>query len=444
MRTTPYSLGAALRVCQQCEAMSPAREWRLLDRVTIDRARPGQQILARMDGIPATDSRGRIAHVRGLYVHAEASIDVTANVNDPITAYQARSIFPSTFLRDFTGWNYYSDLNARTFLDDQYFRWGSHVQYPPLQAGIQAPVAAGTQNDPSLITADAGLGANVGQGVTQIDASFYMPFVGPGRHPLRGLIPLASLQRVSNNALTIRVGTDFTGPTAGSDFLGPQVTDPIDGVVRPGLDIWADIVWLSGLVVDAPWMLDEYTLTEMTGVLLNPERVSEYAWIRYFPEDDQVNPTAGQQLVQGIDGITVTPAGFTTKSGQRIDDAGYDMMLDDMSRHMASMSRQNAGQSLPLNGQQTGMNALSLLPFRHRKAAAAGPISYRYETRTPATFTRYVHKTIACHSGDRGAAIQRRLNCGPCAIVGTDASGRPCRGIDSFEPVIATPKRGIK
>ena len=184
------------------------------------------------------------------------------------------------------------------------------------------------------------------------------------------------------------------------------------------------------------------TMTELTGVLLNPERVTQYAWMRFFPEDDiQVPFPGGQTLVQLHDGITVTVAGFTTKAGQRIDDAVWDMFLDEMSRWSSSLPRSNAAQSLPLSTGAAGPLALSLLPYRHRQAAAAGPISFRYETRGQQAFTRYLHRTVTCHTAERAALLEQRLQCGPCAVMGTDYQGKPCNGINSYEPVIVVPKR---
>jgi hypothetical protein len=437
MAASKFSLGAAMRVCCQAEASSPAREFRLLDRVTIDRATAGQQILVRMDGIPATDSRGRIAHVRGLYIRAEADITLAA-ANDIVTAYRLRSIFPSTFLRDFTGWTYWSDLDARTFLDDQFFRYGSHVQWPALQQGIQAVSLIGAPIPSSTVSGDAGIGLNLGAGDIVRDVSVYMPLVNPGKNPLQGLIPLATLQRVSNNALTIRVGTQFQGAPTGVTFNNLQVQDTIDGVTRQGCDIWADIVWLSGLVTDAPWQLDEYTLTELSGVLLNPERITQYAAIRHFPEDAAAQ--AGQLQVELYDGISLTVGGFNLMPGMRIDDVVERGYLNTMARHAASQARSNAAQSLPM-GDATGQLALSLLPYRNRQQAAAGPIVFEYQTRGAQTFTRYVTYTVGAHTAERGKLVEQRLAHGPCQHMGTDHQGVPQRAVQAYQPTISIPVR---
>lgn len=438
MACPPYSLAAALRVVQQCEATSPARNWMLMDRVTVDRATPGMQVLVRMDGIPATDSRGRIAHVRGFYIRAEAVIETPSSTNDEVDAYRLRSIFPSIFLRDFTGHSYFADLDARTILDDQFFVGGSHLQWPALHSGVQSVDLTQTPTQPSVITADAGLAADMGTGVGGVrDCSVYIPLTTDKEHPLRGLVPLAAFQRVSNNAFTIRIATGFSGAPADVSFISLQVTDQINAVTRPGIDIWADIVWLSGLVVDAPWELGEYTLSELSGILLNPDRLSQYAWARYFPEDAAAE--AGQLLVQLHDGITISLAGFNIQAGAPIDDIIIGMFLDEMSRRTSSFTRSNAAQSLPL-GADGGIRAFPLLPYRQRQAAAAGPVNFRYETRGAQTFTRYVHRTVDCHSGERAKQIEARLQLGACTTVGTDHKGTPTVHINGYEPVVVVSK----
>lgn len=437
-----FSLGAALAVCHQCAAISPAREMRLLDRVTVDRCSPGQQVLVRMNGVPATDSRGRIAHVRGLYIHAEASCTILTGANDVLEPYQARSIWPSIFLRDFTGHEYLSDIDARTILDDQYFRFGSMLQWPAMKSGVQASTLP--LMDGSDITARSNIPANVGAGTHTIDVSFYMPFVNPGANKLRGLIPLAALQRVSNNALTIRVGNGFAGdPGQTIDFDNLQVPDMLSGgaapAARQGFDIWADIVWLSGLVTDAPWSLHEYTNTDLSGILRHPERVTEYAWIRHFPEDPSEAAMEGQNLATQLQGISLTVAGFNLKAGQLVNDAITDMYLDEMTRHSGAVNRQNAGQSLPLIETGLGHTALSILPFRQRHAAAAGPVVFEFNDRTSA-YTRWVQRTVGCHTATRGKAIEQRLRLGPCSVVGTNHAGTP-GPVAAYEPVISVPQK---
>lgn len=448
MRSTPYSLGAALRVCRQCEARSPNRVWVLADRVTQDRAALGMQILARLDGVPATDSKGRIAHVRGIYLRAELSVTVAVDdpqASDAILAYQARSIFSAVSLRDVTGWEYLSDIDARTILDDQYFRWGGLVQWPPLQSGVQA---LGRQTgDP---TADAGLAANVAPDDYTIDVSWYLPLVYPSKNPLRGLIPLPALQRVSNNALTIRIGQALAGPAPANVTLnGLVVTDLVNNTVREGCDIFLDIVYLDGLVVDAPWSLDEYTMTDLTGTLLAPDRVTEYAWIRHFPED--LAQADGRLLVNDYDGITVTVAGFAPSlQATLIDDAFELQGLDEMVRHTSTQGaqdRSNAAQSLPIFTAAGLGEALALLPYRDRRGAAGGPVQFRYATRGPTVanvdipWSRYVHRTVACHAPDRAKRLEAALKCGPCAVYGTKADGEACNGVQSYEPAIAVPRR---
>ncbi|MCH8198537.1 MAG: hypothetical protein IIA54_00505 [Chloroflexi bacterium] len=397
--------------------------------------------MVQLDGVPATDSLGRYAHVRGIYVHAEAEF-LLAAANPIVPSYDLRSLWPSIFLRDVTGHTYLSDIGARTILDDQFFRFGKLLQRAPMTAGVQA---LGLNSGPDQ-TLDDGLALNLGVGTEYRDISFYFPLTGPSKNGMRGLIPLAALQRVSNNALTIRVGTTLEGTPAGITYIRPTVNDPVAGTRRNGFDVWLDVVYTSGYVVDAPWQLDEYTLTELTGLLLWPERKTEYAWIRYFPVDRAVQD--GQTLVELLNGITLTVAGFAEFAGLQIDDALFRTMLEQQTEWDGAYVRNNASQALPLRNSDsptTGAAALALLAYRDRAACAAGPIEFRYATRTSPAFTRYVHRTVSCDTRDRGEAMEAALQCSPCTVVGTDAAGTACAKVDPYEPKIVIPlKRTLR
>lgn len=431
------SLHAAMRVCKEASVTSPAREWRLLDRVASDRCAPGQQVLVRMDGVPAIDPQGRYAHVRSIYLRAQADMTM-GGTNDVVTAYQLRSLFASIFLRDCTGWNYLSDIDARTLLDDQFFRWGSMLNFPPLAAGIEQVKIDAPWDFPASQTSDAGLATNLGAGTEIRDIGVYMPLTGPGQHPLRGLVPLAIFQRVSNNALTIRIGSEVKGAPAGVTFNNLQVDEFLATTVRAGMDVWVEIVWLSALVVDAPTALDNYTLADLSGTLLHPERLTSYAWIRYFPEDAAAQ--AGQDLVSLMDGLTVTVAGFTGPAGERIDDTLFRTLANESARMSAAKSRSNAAQSLPLMG-ANGPTALPIMPYRYRQQAPVGPINFRYETRGAQDWTRYVHRTVARHTPERGKAIEQALGLGPCSCIGTNSEGLGVKRVQPYEPTLIVPLR---
>ena len=95
-------LGAALNQCGACPPGPPARNWIRADLVTGDRCSLGAVVQARLNSVPATDSLGRFAHVRGIYYRALAQLTVAEDAA-AVSAYQLRSVFQSNFLRDVTG-----------------------------------------------------------------------------------------------------------------------------------------------------------------------------------------------------------------------------------------------------------------------------------------------------------------------------------------------------
>ena len=122
-------------------------------------------IQVRLNGVPAIDSLGRRAHVRGIYCHAWLEATLAA-ANSELSAYNLRSIFPSITMKDVQGWSYLQDVQARTILDDQYFRFGKQLQFNPLKAGVQDIGGQGSE-----VLEDAGFTLNEGAGVVVKDVS---------------------------------------------------------------------------------------------------------------------------------------------------------------------------------------------------------------------------------------------------------------------------------
>jgi len=405
------SIAAAMRSCGACVAAPPVRNWLRADRMDSDRASPGNEVVVRYDGLPAIDSLGRHAHVRGIYFAARGVFTLDAG-NTAVSAYNLRTLWRAMFLQDSTGWQYWSAIEGRNILDDSYFRHWARVQLPFLQAGVQDVPT------PTIVE-DAGIPGGVGPGETTVDLSLYAPLVtlGRGGNPISGLIPLATLQRAASGGIRFRIGESSDLPQAvGVTF---DSLERLDG--SPGMDVWLDVVYLPALVIPEMWQLDEYSQPEQNLVLHNPDRKTSLAVIRYYPEDAPA--LAGQSLVQDMDGVTLQIAGYTVMGGLMIDDFFTRQMLFAGSERDGALVRNNAAQELPLfDG--LGPTAGILLPFAYPRAAAAGDVAVQYATRTP-PLTRYLHRTIACHTKKRAERIIRDAKCDPCGcgIMGVDDRG---------------------
>jgi hypothetical protein len=413
-----------------CPAAPPTRKWVQADQISADRASPGRKVDVRLNSVPARDTLGRIAHVRGIYLQA-TGIFSTDRQNDPVSAHQLRGLFQSIFLQDVSGHTYLPSIDGRDLGDDVYFRHWSRIQLPVLFAGRQTPglltpdtfaqfpYTPDKVQDYGIPQAFVSAGPSFG-----VPLSIYFPFstLGPGLNPLAGLIPLAALQRSSNQgSFRFSVLSQIPGNPSGVNFL--SLTDE-NG--EPGMSVWLDIVYLPALAVDPAWVLDRYTLPELrSGVLRNPEDTTEHVWI-YPHEEDKFDPN-------DLTGITLTVASSVEMTALTKNEALLRQALFSQERDSA-LVRMNYAQSLPsVSGAipETGeplVTGVLLLPYRQRGTGpASGAIEYKIaNVGGTNTFLPFVHRTVSCNTADRAAAMAEAVSCDPCAkAVVTDAKGSP-------------------
>lgn len=430
------SLSSALRTCGACRPLPPGRNWVLADRVSESRATIGNTVQVRLDAVPTRDSRGRWAHVRGVYFEAVGTYTSEA-MAAAVSAYDLRAWLDALVMEDVTSHQYWPTITGRTILDDQYFREYVLRQLPYLHFGVQG--------DLPNITDDLGVPANstMSPVTTDVDISVYAPLVATrvdgGGNPLEGLIPLASLQRQGVDALRFRIRQSIPGVTAVTFDAISRPSPTLGGDIVAGMNVWLDLVYLPAIVLDAPWCLDEYTLPDQSGTLRHASEKTEYAWLRYFPEDDPDGQAAGQTAVQGLEGYTVQVDGMAIVNGLQSAEMTARMLRFVQSDRDSAITRDNAAQDLPLI--DGGPLAMALLPMRGRESCAAGPVTYEY-AQSPNSFYRYVQRSVGCHSAERARALQSALACDPCQVVGTDGRGQATPGkLMSYEPVIIVPMR---
>lgn len=436
------ALGAALSACAPCKPRPPSRHWRLVDLVDGTRCQPGQEVQVRLDSVPITDTLGRFAHIRGLYFSAIAQLDVDTQAGPAVSAYQLRSLLNSFFLRDVSGHPYWDNLDGRVLLDDQWFRHWSLLNNPYLHSGVQ-----GGPLFPTIDT-DYGVQGPPTEDPTFVPVSIYAPLtVLGGRHPLEGLIPLAAIARAGADALKFRVGTTIAGNPASTTFVGLlQPSNP----QTAGMEVWADVVYLPELVVDAPWTLQNYTLSDLKGSLNRPDAMTEYAWVRYFPEDTfQGTPPItgnGQSLTELYDTVTLNVAGLNILAGEPLARVKARQAFFYMNAINGGLVENNATRDLPMfitDEEDTAAAALCLLPFLGRQpAAAAGPVLFEYGSRGGTTQTRYTHRYVGCHrSKEQAARIADAAMCDPCAVTGTNGKGAEVASVQTCEPMVMHPRR---
>lgn len=432
------SVSAALGGCGPvCSPISAARKWLLADRVSADRCGLGMEVMVRLDAVPERDPYGRIAHVRGIRFVAEAELEVDGATNDAVSAYQLRSIWSQMFLEDAAGWQFWSALDGRTILDDQYFRHYRMVQWPALYSTADGQAGA------FPLQTDLGLGEDIGAGTYRRTIELYAPLARESRNgnPMHGLIPLASLRAAKQGALRFTVRPDLPGAPDGVSLTKlVRVVDGIAGTTADGLEVWLDVVYLDAVVIDAPWQLQNYTLDTLQGELRHRGRTTEYAWIRYFPEDAPQGATqTGQLAVNEHSGITLQIARSIELGGVSLHEAASRMLFTIANSPDSALVRQNGAQELPIfTADGSGYTALMLVGAQPRNVAPAGPVEFNYSSR-PSVWTRYVHRTVTCHDPRRADSIQAQTKVGSCTVYGTDPRGHSTPEIRPTEPMVLRP-----
>lgn len=404
-------IGRALRQCGVCSPVPPRANWVIADYVDGSRAQPGGQVQTRWDNgaTPVRDSERRHAHIRGFMLRAFVEITVEGATNAAISAYQLRSLWESIFFENVAGWQFLSDVDGRTLIDDVYMRHGGHVQHSYLQAGVQGLSTP-------VITVNNGLPENVGAGTYVLDCSVNFPTVtlGPGRSKLKGLIPLASVQRWKNGGFKYRMGAQIAGAPPGVEitaYFQPSNPD------QQGVEFWVDLVYLPTVVMDSYWQVDSYPLSDFNSILQNSDRRTEYAAIRYFPEDDGTGEQytgTGQALADDLDTFTVQIGGMNVLGGENKEfmrSRGTDLLQNVRD---SSWNRDNAAQDLPLISGAGESLIVIILGYQTRENAAAGDVAYRISEHPDLQEVRWLHRTDACHDPVMAGKIVRATRCGAC------------------------------
>lgn len=398
----PQGIGQVLENCVRgCGHRAPMRRLVLADRVEASRRAIGHEVQVALRGIPSRDPQGRHAHVLSITLEGTYRVTVGDSTNDAISGLSMLAVWSDVTLTDLAGWRYFAGVDGRTLWEDVFFRHYRSVHALP-----------------------GGLAADAGADDYDIDVSLTVPLtrvdhIGP---TLEGAIPLASLQARGPEALTFKVGTP----------AGGAYTNVTNGGFQ-SMAVWVDVVYLPAVVIDAPWQVESYALELESGTVRHSDRLHEYLAIRYREED------AGGLLLDGTDGITVQAGNATVVPA---------LSTSEMTARTGGIVRADMlseSGDLPLIDSNGVAQAWLVLPrSRSRKAMAAGPVSYQFSSRDRSA-TRWAHRTVACHSGDRARRILAAAGLpAECECVALDDHNRPApiKG-NEHQPIAAVDNRAM-
>ncbi len=334
-----------------------------------------------------TDSRGRHAHIAGIMFRGTYRFTTAASNDVMIGWSQLGHAWQSIRLEDVHGHEYFPDgLDARSLVDD---RWLRHLRAPTSPAfPANIAVNAGAQNN-------------------DVDVAFYYPLsrVGArGPEALEGLIPLAAIAGRAN-------GLRFT--VGGASMVTGHAGVTGAGFVTNSLEIYLDIVWLDAPVIDVPWQVETYTTTDLEADIRHPGATHEYLTVYALDEDngslyydDYTSP------IYSLNGDPQWSEGLTR--------AQHALLIQ---QHLNSQefALEDAD---PVSVSSTNVRfGLVCGPLPHRRSGmAAGKIALKWASRTR-TRTRLLHRSLACHTPQRVATLERAVpGCGK-SVVGVKPNG---------------------
>lgn len=417
-------LGTALGQSSSCGNAPVPRDWHLIDQMTKARGvSPGGTPYVNFNGWPAQDSLFRYCHVKSIKISGSVNL-TTDGANAAVTAYQMRSLLQQFFLSDAGGHFYLAAIDGRTIVDDFWLR-GAYRLPQPLDGAVPAALPAGVHR-------------------FRIDIELALVARFPGASPTEGIISLAALQQTNGSqGMRFTCAQGIAGNPAGIQ-LGDNPGNPANVVFvrddgQEGLDVWIEYVYTDQPIIDAPWSLREYQIAEQSSTLKSPNSKTEYAAVRYFPEDAAL--FAGQQLAAGIDNVTLQVGGMMFGQQRAIDMVRRQAFLE-ISAPESAAALGLANLALPAEPGVTEPY-LMICPARPRETAPAGAIVYNFSTQ-PATFTRFIHRTCDCDTGERAGRILDAIKCGASTCLQPSnpltAGGTPSFGVsDPTAPKIVVP-----
>lgn len=441
----PARLDAAIRTCHACPTVPPAPNWVEIDRIDSSRAKPGQEVFARLDGYQCRDSIGRFEHVRSIRLNTVLEYTAGAT-NDAVSAYQLRGLIQSIYLEDNSGFNFLGgSLDGRDLLDDTWMRHWGHQQTPSLQIGAQGFPR------PSIL-ADEGIPANVGAGVHQVNISIDFPLVTrrKGASKYEGLIPLGMLQLEGYQSFRFQLRDTFlqqgtpTGTPNGltiNRYLNPIAGNTFGTTTVEGISVWLDLVAIPSLV-RSKWQIQVERYSDQQGRLAHPERTTRYAIVRFKPEDTALPPESGvtgQALAGQLDQIAADMSGMQFMKSLPRKAALARFMAMYGAESDGALVRNNAAQDLPVVAVDGTPLMICLLPFRPMEACGAGGINYDFGS-DPLSFVRFLHRTDVCLDASDADVLERLFSCSPCRSICTVATnGMPTVGMQSNAPLVVVP-----
>lgn len=356
------------------------------------------------------------AHVVGILIDGSFKVVIGDTTNAAVPLYAAMAAFGQIFLEDSSGHQYAAGIDGRDVQDDRWYRNRAFSQGDP------GSVIDGGAANATWVKANVGAASTITQPLSLYWQLSRMGYEGYG---VDGAIPLAALQKRGIGALRWTAGipqgtyTNVSFNTGDAGFFG---------TVR----VWFEIVYTDAYFADAQWQLENYTLAEVSGSLRHGDRVHEYAILRHRPED-----TGGQALTD-YDGVTIQVNGQTTNSAMTLYEfETREHMLTRNTMHGtlftlypgASTGQTNASASIDFSKFNY---SLSLVPYMDRMSQPSGLIQFSFATRSTHTLSRFLHRTIKCHT-DQAITDVVRAGLGGCgtpidkkttSVVGVDSAGR--------------------
>jgi hypothetical protein len=454
MTCSMTQLDAIIAACGGCKPRPSRRKSIVLAEISPNLAAPGMTYQVQFKGQDFTDSKGRVAHLRGITIEASVVLNLDAT-NGPVPAmgsHELRRLWQNLRLQGKGNHVYLENLDGRDILDDGWARQLRNRNARPLAPDFNALAEAGAS--PGLLgypmpdQTSVGFGSPTLAALTRtdtVDITTDVWFGTPGESPTHGLIPMFEL--AANGELRITFGATAIPAAAvgvGSRIPASYTVPETGGSVA--VRIWAHLVYLDGVVVDPQWRLDSYQVDVLKGSLKYMDTITRYAALRNHSEEaplvavDSLSSSAlscdiaGNQEIAGL-------------SADRMRSRLMELLIDTEMSELADFNRSVALPAFEPAAAGTNFgpgNRKRLIDFlvpysKRRGISPAGPVNYNFSGWSPTfTFQRVLHRVLLCQDMNRAkeAAAKAYGSLAACRVTGVDDSGAPCAASSNTTLVI--------
>jgi len=282
----------------------------IIDQVSQSRGQPGNVVNVNMDSAQPflRDAMGRVAHIIGIRLVSAVKLTQTGTQTGDLTPNQLRGLWQNVRLQG-RGGHVFTEAgcDGRTIIFDSFAREGRVLNQPWNQDVNGDGGAVTLYPVPSVDTTPFGVKAADASPQWR-DISLDINLIG--KHGLAGIMPMAEL--MNNNGL-LRFQLNKQIPRVAQNWTVAQYA--VQGEAQNAVRVEFDVLYLDSVMSSRRWILDDYTMTDITGTFKYPGFRHSYIAARWREEDiggaGAGNPYGALTQADAIDNLLISTYGGT-------------------------------------------------------------------------------------------------------------------------------------